>query len=84
MLNSPVLLTRIHQKDQGSHVATLLSQTTDVPTIIRDLFLNTLSRPPSDQEIAVYTPWFQQSGTQVAAEDLQWVLLNKVDFLFNY
>jgi hypothetical protein len=84
LLNSPVLLDRIHQKDQGSHVAILLSQTTNVPTIIRDLFLNTLSRPPSDQEIALYTPWFQQSGTQVAAEDLQWVLLNKVDFLFNY
>jgi hypothetical protein len=84
LLNSPVLLSRIHQKDQGSHVATLLSQTADVPTIIRDLFLNTLSRPPSDQEIALFTPWFQQSGTQVAAEDLQWVLLNKVDFLFNY
>jgi hypothetical protein len=84
MLNSPVLLTRIHQTDQGSRVATLLSQTADVPTIIRDLFLNTLSRPPSDQEIALFTPWFQQSGTQVAAEDLQWVLLNKVDLLFNY
>jgi hypothetical protein len=84
MLNSPVLLDRIHMKDQGSHVAILLSQTTEVPTIIGDLFLNTLSRPPTAQEIALFTPWFQQSGTQVAAEDLQWVLLNKVDFLFNY
>ena len=84
MLNSPVVLGRIHQNNQGSHVATLLSQTSDSQTILRDLFLNTLSRPPTDQEIALYAPTFQQSGNQVAAENLQWVLLNKVDFLFNY
>ncbi len=84
MLNSPVLLGRIHQNNQGSHVAILLSQTSDPQTILSDLFLNTLSRPPTDQEIALYTPMFQQSGNQAAAENIQWVLLNKVDFLFNY
>jgi hypothetical protein len=84
MLNSPVLLDRIHQSNQGSHVAILLSQTSDAPTIISDLFLNTLSRPATDQEMALFTPMFQQLGNQVAAENLQWVLLNKVDFLFNY
>jgi hypothetical protein len=84
MLNSPVVLGRIHQSNQGSRVATLLSQTSDAQAIIADLFLNTLSRPPTDQEIALYTPTFQQSGNQAAAENLQWVLLNKVDFLFNY
>lgn len=84
MLNSPVLLDRIHQTDQGSHVAILLSQTSDPQTILSDLFLNTLSRPPTDREIALYTPLFQQSGNQAAAENIQWVLLNKVDFLFNY
>ena len=84
MLNSPVVLGRIHQNNQGSRVATLLSQTADPQTILWDLFMNTLSRPPTDQEIALYTPMFQQSGNQVAAENVQWVLLNKVDFLFNY
>jgi hypothetical protein len=84
MLNSPVVLGRIHQNNPGSRVATLLSQTSDPQAIISDLFLNTLSRPPTDQEIALYLPLFQQSGNRVAAENLQWVLLNKVDFLFNY
>jgi hypothetical protein len=83
MLNSPVLLGRIHQNNQGSHVAILLTQTSDPQTILWDLFLNTLSRPPTDQEIAFFTPMFQQLGNQ-AAENIQWVLLNKVDFLFNY
>jgi hypothetical protein len=84
MLNSPVVLGRIHQNNQGSRVATILSQTADPQTILWDLFMNTLSRPPTDQEIALYTPLFPQSGNRVAAENLQWVLLNKVDFLFNY
>ena len=84
MLNSPVVLGRIHQNNQASRVATLLSQTSDPQTIVWDLFMNTLSRPPTDQEIALYTPMFQQLGNQAAAENVQWVLLNKVDFLFNY
>ena len=84
MLNSSFLQTRIHQNNQGSHVATLLSATNDTGTIIWDLFLNTLSRGPADQEVSVFLPMFQQLGNRTAAENLQWVLLNKLDFLFNY
>ena len=84
MLNSPVVLERIHKNNQGSRVATLLSQTSDPQTILWDLFMNTLSRQPTNQELALYTPMFQQLGNQAAAENVQWVLLNKVDFLFNY
>ena len=84
MLNSPFVSTRIHQNNQGSHVAALLVQTADPGTIIYNLFATTLSRPPSDREMAMFIPIFQQQGNRVAAENLQWVLLNKVDFLFNY
>jgi hypothetical protein len=84
MLNSPVVLGRIHQNNPGSRVAILMSQTSDPQTIISDLFLNTLSRAPTDQEVAFFMPVFQQLGNRTAAENLQWVLLNKVDFLFNY
>src|SRR5437867_737006 len=84
MLNSSFVLTRIHQNNPGSHVAALLVQTTDPGTIIWDLFATTLSRPPSDGEMALFGRIFQQQGNRVAAENLQWVLLNKADFLFNY
>ena len=84
MLNSSFLQTRIHQNNQGSHVAALLMQTSDPGTIIWDLFATTLSRPPTDRERALFLPIFQQQGNRTAAENLQWVLLNKVDFLFNY
>jgi len=84
MLNSAFVSSRIHQNNQGSHVATLLLQTADPGVIIYDLFATTLSRPPSDREMAMFLPIFQQQGNRVAAENLQWVLLNKMDFLFNY
>jgi len=84
MLNNALVETRIHQNNQGSRVQALLSQNSDAQTIIRQLFLNTLSRPPSSGELGLFTPMFQQQGNRVAAESLQWVLLNKMDFLFNY
>lgn len=84
MMNDPMVMTRIHQANQGSRVATLLAQTSDATTIITQLFLSTLSRRPTAQELASFSPAFAQLGARVAAENLQWVLLNKLDFLFNY
>src|SRR2546427_1953976 len=84
MLNSAFVSTRLHQNNQGSHVAALLLQTADPGIIIYDLFATTLSRPPSNREMSMFLPVFQQQGNRVAAENLQWVLLNKMDFLFNY
>jgi hypothetical protein len=84
MMNNLFVDQRIGPNNQGSRVQILLGQNAGAQTIIRELFLNTLSRPPSTDEINLYTPMFQQQGNRVAAEGLQWVLLNKMDFLFNY
>jgi uncharacterized protein DUF1553 len=84
LMNNAFVMTRIHQANAGSRVAAVLAQTTDVPTIIRLLYMNTLSRQPRADEITALTPMFQQQGTRVASESLQWMLLNKLDFIFNY
>jgi hypothetical protein len=59
--------------------------------IITQLYLTTLSRYPTQREIGKVLPYFTPTGTQTAAaakqsavESLQWVLLNKADFIFNY
>ncbi|MDQ3010581.1 MAG: DUF1549 and DUF1553 domain-containing protein [Acidobacteriota bacterium] len=59
--------------------------------IITQLYLNTLSRSPTQKEITKILPFFTPAAGQTAAlakqraiEGIQWVLLNKVDFLFNY
>jgi hypothetical protein len=84
MMNNAFVDTRIGPNNQGSRVATLIAQGANAQTIIRELFINTLSRPPSGDEISFFTPMFQQQGNRAAAEGLQWVLLNKMDFIFNY
>jgi hypothetical protein len=84
MMNNPFIMNRIHQTNQGSTVSTLLGQNLDPATIIRRLFLSTLSRPATEAEVASFLPSFQQQGSRVAAEALQWILLNKLDFIFNY
>ncbi len=84
MMNNNFVMSRIHQSNQGSRVATLLAQTSDAQTIIRQLFLSTLSRQATAEELAMFAPSFQQSGNTAAAQHLQWVLLNKLDFIFNY
>ena len=52
--------------------------------IITELYMNTLSRSPKTGEVQKALPYFTSMGKQGAIESLQWVLLNKVDFLFNY
>jgi len=65
-------------------VQALLAQNASATTIINQLYLNTLSRPPSTDELNYFLGMFQRQGNRLAAEDLQWLLLNKMDFLFNY
>jgi hypothetical protein len=84
MMNSTFVDQRIGPNNPASRVATLIAQNASAQTIIRELFMNTLSRPPSNDEISFFTSMFQQQGNRVAAEGLQWVLLNKMDFIFNY
>jgi hypothetical protein len=84
LMNSPIVMNRIHQANAGSRVASILTQTSDPTTIIRLLYQNTLSRNPTASETALLLPTFQGQTVRVATESLQWVLLNKLDFIFNY
>ena len=52
--------------------------------LVTSLYLRTLSRKPSDEEMAKVLTYFRTQTKQQVAENLQWVLLNKLDFLFNY
>lgn len=84
MMNNTFITGRIHQANVGSRVQILLSRNSSPDTIINDLYLNTLSRPPSNEELALFRNVFQVQGNRVAAENLQWTLMNKLDFIFNY
>src|SRR5215468_5322760 len=85
MMNHQFVMTRIHNSNNGSNVQKLLADQSLTPAqITTQLFLNTLSRNPAQSELDKLTPLFTSLGRQQATETIQWALLNKVDFIFNY
>jgi hypothetical protein len=85
LMNHQFVMTRIHNANNGSNVQKLLSDASLTPTqITTQLYLNTLSRDPTQSELDKLVPLFTSMGRQQAAEAIQWALLNKMDFIFNY
>ncbi len=66
-----------------TRVAEILQSGVDDTTAIRRLFLATLTRFPTADEFATINRNKKGARDQWLA-DLQWALLNKVEFLFNY
>ena len=88
MLNDATVTNRVRSTAPGSAVQKLVSSGASPSVIVSSLYLSTLSRPPSDGEIAAGVALFSsppagESKAQVA-EDLQFTLLNKLDFLYDY
>jgi hypothetical protein len=84
MMNNAVVMNRIHNGNNGSAIQTLLRQTTDPLAVIEALYLGTLNRFPTAEEINVAQSVTRRLGVQRGAESLQWALLNKVEFLYSY
>ena len=85
LMNNSFVMGRIHRSNAGSFVSKLLANTSLTnEQILEQLYLTTLSRQPTANEVRKLTPYFTSLGKQVATESVQWVLLNKVDFMFNY
>ena len=84
MMNNAFVMNRIHNANNGSTVQQLLRQTTDPLAIIEGLYLSTLNRFPTLDEITIATSVMRRLGNQRGAESLQWALMNKLEFLFSY
>ena len=85
MMNSDVVKRKALASTEGSRVSELLSKTPALPNekIVEELFLATLSRYPTEQEMATgvsHVAMHRDKGV----EDLQWALLNKLEFMVNY
>lgn len=82
LMNSPFVNRRVRASG-GSRVEQLVRSSMSNGEIVEALYLSTLSRPPTPEERKVGVSWLDADRTQ-GAEDLQWTLLNKLDFVFNY
>ena len=85
LMNNTFVMTRIHQNNANSTVSKLLANASlTSQDLITQLYLNTLSRNPTTEESNALLPLFASNTRTVATEGIQWSLLNKMDFVFNY
>jgi hypothetical protein len=88
MLNDTTVTSRIKSTAAGSAVQKLVAANGTPAQIVTSLYVSTLARSPSPAELAAGVALFVsppngETKAQVA-EDLQFALLNKLDFLYNY
>jgi hypothetical protein len=82
LMQSPVVNERVLAKND-SRVQRLLDSYPDDSRVVEELFLATLSRPPSEGEKEVALAALGQDRV-VGAQNLQWTLINNVEFFHNY
>jgi nucleoside diphosphate kinase len=86
LMNDNFLMTRVRRANAGT--AGLINQLTAAGVtddqLVTQMYLNVLSRLPSDAEKTTALNSLKSGVRNNAAEDLLWSLYNKVDFIFNY
>ena len=83
LLNDRVVTDRIESSNPASLVARLIKQSSDPAAIAEGLYLNTLSRYPTPSEKAQAVAYLNTGELATKTEDLQFALINKLEFLFN-
>ena len=82
LMEAPIVSERV-KAERDSRVQRLLDSYDDNGKVVDELFLATLARAPSDQEREVALAELAGDRT-VGAENVQWALINNVEFFFNH
>ncbi len=85
MLNSSLIKEKVLAATEGSRVKTLLNRAPALSNLelVEELFLTTLSRYPTPEEMVKAVKHVEDYRNK-GVEDLQWALLNKMEFIVNY
>lgn len=83
MMNNTFVTSRIRNSNANTTVSKLLAQALSDDQLIQELFLGNLGRFPTTAELSAARNVLKPNRT-TGAESLNWVLLNKIDFLYNY
>jgi hypothetical protein len=86
LMNDTFVMTRVRSANAGATGLINTLQATGVTDdqLVTQMYLNVLSRLPSDAEKTTALNNLKSGVHKSAAEDLLWSLYNKVDFIFNY
>ncbi len=82
MMNSKLVKDKA-KAASGSYLAGLLESGAQDTEMVRKLFWRFLTREPDEREMQAALELIGERGPAAAGEDLQWILMNKVEFLFN-
>lgn len=82
LMNDQVVTTRV-KRANNSTVQKVLAATSDPAAIADQLYLATLSRRPTIQERQIAIDYLKAGTLAERTEDLQFVLLSSLEFLFN-
>ena len=85
LMNGPFIKSKI-KAEADSFLGKLLRQEPAMRSedLADELFLRFLSRWPTEDEKVKSVQLLAERGPTAGGEDLQWVLMNKLDFVFNY
>jgi len=83
LLNDANIVSRVRASNPASTVAKTLAATKDPGEIADALYLATLSRYPDVAERNTAVAYLKSGDLTKKTEDLQFALLNKLEFLFN-
>lgn len=83
MLNDPVLTSRIKSANSSTTVGHVLGLTRDPGAIADELYIATLSRRPTTDERNTAIAYLRSGDLAKKSEDLQYALMNRLEFLFN-
>lgn len=83
MMHSPVIAERVLATGDSRLERLLQTYKDDNGRVVEELFLATLSRPPSGAEREVALAALGRNRVE-GAQNLQWALVNQVEFFFNY
>ncbi len=83
LMNDTIVTTRVKRTTANSTVSKVLASTTDPGSIVDQIYMATLSRKPAATERQTAITYLQSGNLQQKTEDLQFALLNSLEFLFD-
>lgn len=84
LMNSKAIQAKL--SSSSGRVHELVKSKKSPEEIVHDLYLTTLNRLPSEEEVSIAKAAFaaEQTTRQIATEDIFWALLNSPEFVFNH
>jgi hypothetical protein len=82
LMNGPALNRALDGRQPNTTLGRLLTETADDRAVVEELYLRSLGREPTQNEVKACLDYAKQLGTRAEAfEDIQWALVNSTEFL---